>query len=101
MQCVVHKCYVTFLCMCASLRQWGQRKASAVREDLPQEKDTWKTKTAGKATGNHPGKYVIHETKYAAAPFCDVDMSSRPLTWSITPRCDVKNVINLLVTAED
>jgi len=51
--------------------------------------------------GNHPGKYMIHETKYAAAPFCDVDMSSRPLTWSITPRCDVKNVINLLVTAED
>jgi len=29
-----------------------------------------KTKTAGKATGNHPGRYVIHETEYAAAPFC-------------------------------
>jgi len=30
----------------------------------------------------------------------DVDMPSRPLTWSITPR-HVKNIINLLVTAED
>jgi len=58
-----------------------------------------KMNTEGKATGNHPGKYVIHETEYAAAPFCDVDMPSRPLTWSITPRHDMfKNVINLLVT---
>jgi len=51
---------------------------------------------------NHPGKYVIHKTEYAAAAFCSVDMPSRPLTWSITPRHDIlKSVINLLVTAED
>jgi len=42
-------------------------------------------KTAGKAMGNHPGKYVIRETEYAAAPFCGVDMPSWPLTGSITP----------------
>jgi len=61
-----------------------------------------KTKTTRKATGNHPGKYVIHETEYADAPPCGGDMPSRPLTWSITLRQDMlKNVINLLVTAED
>jgi len=38
-------------------------------------------KTAGKAMGNHPGKYVIRETEYAATAW--------PLTWSITPRHDV------------
>jgi len=30
-------------------------------------------KTAGKAMGNHPGKYVIRETEYAATSFCGVD----------------------------
>jgi len=60
-----------------------------------------KTNIAGKAMGNPPGKYVIHETEYAAAPFCGIDMPSRPLTWSITLRQDMlKDVINLLVTAE-
>jgi len=29
-----------------------------------------------KAMGNHPGKYVICETGFAATPFCDVDMPS-------------------------
>jgi len=37
-------------------------------------------KTAGKAMGNHPDKYVIRETEYTTTPFCDVDMLSRPLT---------------------
>jgi len=50
-------------------------------------------KTAGEATGNHRGKFVIRETEteYTAAPFCGVDMPSRPLTWSspITPRHDM------------
>jgi len=45
-----------------------------------------KTKTEGKAAGNHFGKCVIRETEYAATPFCGVD---RPLTWSITPRSDM------------
>jgi len=45
-----------------------------------------KTKTAGKATGNHPGKYVMRETNYAAAQFCGVDMPSRPLNWCINSR---------------
>jgi len=48
-----------------------------------------KTKTAGKAMENQPDKYVIRETEYAAAIFCSVDMPSRPLTWSITPRHDM------------
>jgi len=57
-------------------------------------------KTAGNATGNHPGKYVrlwvcshtILRCRHAiTAPHLD----------SITPRRHVKNVINLLVTAED
>jgi len=45
-------------------------------------------KTTGKATGNHPGKYVIHETvsMHPRAPFCGVDMPSQPLTCRITPR---------------
>jgi len=60
-----------------------------------------KMKTTGKATGNHPGKYVIHKTVCnATTPFCSVDMPSQPLTWSITTR-HVKNIINVLVTAED
>jgi len=49
-----------------------------------------KTKTARKAPGNHRGKYVIRETEYAAASFCGVGMPSWPLTWSITPRHDIK-----------
>jgi len=48
-----------------------------------------KTKTPGKTTGNHPGKYVIRETEYAVAPFCGVDMPSQPLTWSVTPTDDM------------
>jgi len=45
---------------------------------------------------------VIPETEYAGAPLCGVDTPSWPLTWSITPRHDMlKNVINLLVIAED
>jgi len=50
-------------------------------------------KTAGKATGNYPGKYVIRETEYAAAPFCGVDLLSRPLTWSIAPRHDILKML--------
>jgi len=48
-----------------------------------------KMNTKGKAAGSHPGKYVIRETEYAAAPFCGADMRSRPVTWSITPRHDM------------
>ena len=48
-----------------------------------------KTKTAEKATGNHPGKCVIHEIEYAATPFCGADVPSQPLTRSITPRHDM------------
>ena len=60
-------------------------------------------KTAGKATGIYPGKYVItRDCEYAAAPFCGVDMPLRPLTWSVTPRHGMlENAMNLLVTAED
>jgi len=54
-----------------------------------------KMKTAGKAIGNLPGKYMIRETGYAASLFCVVDMPSRPLTWSIIPRHDIlKHAIN-------
>jgi len=76
-------------------------KASAVRENILRRRTLRKTKTAGKTTENHPGKYVICETEYVVTPFCSVDMSPRPLTWSITPRHECENVINLLVTAED
>jgi len=48
-------------------------KASAVRDDLPQEKDTQEGKNRRKATGIHLGKYVICETEYAAAPVCSVE----------------------------
>jgi len=41
--------------------------------------------TAKKARGTHRGKYV---RLHAAAPFCGVDMPSRPLNWNITPRHD-------------
>jgi len=34
-------------------------------------------------------KNFLRDTVYAVAPFCGVDMPSRPLTWSITPRRDV------------
>jgi len=51
-----------------------------------------KTETAGKAVGNYPGKYVIHETEYAAAPFCIIDMPSWPLNSSIALRHDVLKV---------
>ena len=47
----------------------------------------------------NPGKYVICGTEYAAAPFCTVDMLSQPP--HPYTRVDVKNVINLLATAED
>jgi len=63
----------------------------------------WKMKTAGKATGNHPGKYVIHETVSMHCS-CNIlwcrhtimapHLEYHPWTWH------VKNVMNLLVTAE-
>jgi len=51
-----------------------------------------KTETAGKAVGNYPGKYVMHETECAAAPFCIADMPSRPLNSCITLRHDMLKV---------
>jgi len=88
---------------------WLKSKDTEVRGKPLQLRRTYhrrrtlrKTKTAGKATGNHRGKYVIRETEYAAAPLCGVDMLSRPLTWSVTHRLDMsKIVINMPVTAED
>jgi len=61
-----------------------------------------KMKTTGKATGNHPGKYLISETVSMQPRHSSMyRQPSRPLTWSITPRHDMlKNVINLPVTAE-
>jgi len=51
------------------VRSWLLAKDSEVRGKPLQLGRTYhrrrtlrKTKTAGKATGNHPGKYVIHET---------------------------------------
>jgi len=44
----------------------------------------------------------MRETEYVTAPFCGIDMPSRPLTWSVTPRHDMlKMVISMPVTAED
>jgi len=44
-------------------------------------------KTTGKATGNTCDSNMTRIC--AATPFCVVDMPSRPLTWSITPRHDM------------
>jgi len=66
-------------------------KDSEVRGKPPQlgrtyhRRRTLRKTTAKKARGTHPGKYV---RLHAAAPFCGVDMPSRPLNWSITPRHD-------------
>jgi len=57
-------------------------------------------KTAGKAMGKHPGKYLICETVRRSCTI--LRWPSQPLTWSITTGHDMlKSVINLLVTAED
>jgi len=90
------------------IRSWLLAKDSEVRGKPLQVGRTYrrrrtlrKTKTARKAMGNHPGKYLIRETMSMQLHHF-VDMPSRPLPWSITPRHDMlKNIINLLVTAED
>jgi len=66
-----------------------KQAASAVRQDLPQEKDTQQDENCRE--GNAKPRWKIHDTcnsQYAAAPYCGVDMPSWSLTWGITPRHD-------------
>ena len=76
------------------------RPAISVKTLKAKKRTLSNMKTTGKATGNHPGKYVISETVSMQPRHSSMyRQPSWPLTWSINPRHDMlKNVINLLVT---